>query len=140
MLLSPFLQTGVGRGSLWDQPGNWIQGIRLGLCPPSLMCFPFFPGHTFYKWLKGNPWSEHGCSSWGGQGMAREWVGSVTTLSGIRSCLRARRIENPGGAFSVLKCPSLCRGVCGEKSFLQAHLWSPRQHQHPPECQVPPAR
>ena len=51
-----------------------------------------FPGQMFYKWLKGNPFSELGCSSWDARKMARERVGVTGhTRVGLDFWLTARR-------------------------------------------------
>lgn len=62
-----------------------------------VLVFLLFPGHTFYKWLKGNPLSKLGRSSWDERRMARDWVGGTGHAQvGLDFCLTARR-----GKFDV---------------------------------------
>lgn len=98
---------GLGGGSryqAWAVPSNWCA------------CFPLlFPGHAFYKWLKGNPLSKLGCCSWDEHKVVRAWVGVTGhTQVGLDFCLTAGR-RKFNVSFQYLKLPIFFSGVCVEK-------------------------
>lgn len=77
-------------------PKTWHGVLKPSCCwkasQTNVLVFLLFPGHTFYKWLKGNPFSKLGCSSWDEWKMGREWVGvSGPAQVGLDFCLTARR-------------------------------------------------